>query len=115
MLAVYGHDSNAWEHEFLGNMRKFAGEALTTRQCETLVEIRDGAERITKVGGFSIASLFKSCFEARYDLGTDEDIDFLERMAKACYGTAMRRRDTRRLLRCARELEIIEGYISLDD
>ena len=98
-----------WEADFLEAM---AGrtEALSTRQAEKLVELEEAAIWHDKTeDGFSVRLLVRNCFQQRADLGSDEDIAFIETLqAEAC--TRLRRRGLHRLVRCARSLGVIEPY-----
>lgn len=89
-------------------------DPLSTRQSEKLVELRDDHELHTRVDGFSVTSLIEGCWLARLDLESDSDLEFMERL-KEGGRTALRRREVRRLLHCARELGVVERYVRLDD
>ena len=94
-----------WEEGFLTSLLNWSDD-FTTRQVEKLLQIRDDAEECTTTReGLSIGSLLHSCYESRCDLD-DDDADFI----KARFGrTAMKRREVGRLVRCARDLYIIDS------
>lgn len=100
-----------WEVGFLEAMAGRA-EALTTRQGEKLIELRDDAKSYKTFDGFSVNRLVHSCWIARIDLEEDDEafIDALKRQAT----TALKRRPLMRLLRCARELGLLSGYVDID-
>src|SRR6476646_2526885 len=80
-----------WEEPFLETMSAIRGP-LTTRQAEKLLELRDAAKRVPAVKGFSVRSLFSSCWEARLDLDDDHDIEFLDKLRGGSWAT-LRSRD----------------------
>jgi hypothetical protein len=94
-----------WEREFLRS-KTAARHELTNRQGEKLLEIRDGAEPLTEVAGFSVRLLLENCFLARLDL-SEEDEDFITRM-RAKNTTTILRRHAGRLMRCARQLLLVD-------
>jgi hypothetical protein len=97
----------AWEEPFLEDMQA-RHERLSTRQAEKLLEIRDDAQWVSSIKGFSVRTLLQTCWEARFDLDNDDDIEFLERL-KANSSTTAKYRDASRLLRCARKLQMIDA------
>lgn len=100
-----------WELDFLDHMASHDGDALTLRQREVLVQLRDNARAYTTVQGLSVPKLIRDCWLARADL-EDDDEAFVA--ALAARGTmALKRRPLQRLLRCSRELGIIDAYITL--
>lgn len=114
LLAVNGAELTDWEQTFLGDLKWLDGnEALTTRQAEKLVEIREDNEWVTQIDSYSVANLFKNCFQARLDLSEDDEA-FLMRMRELGHTSRMRRREARWLLRCARQLHLIDGYVDFD-
>jgi hypothetical protein len=94
-----------WERDFLAGIGSRQGD-LTTRQGEKLIELRDEATWYTAVDGFSLKSLIERCRLLRDELA-EADAAFIERL-KASGATRLRRKDARRLLRCARTLGEIE-------
>lgn len=78
----------------------------TNRQGEKLLEIRDNTQVVEDVRGFNVAALLSGCKAARLDLEEDDEAWVVAMCA--ANARAMRRRDCGRLLRCARELNIIE-------
>ena len=51
---------NEWEANFLADMTQ-RQDALSTRQGEKLIELRDDAKNFTKFDGFSVAKLVRDC------------------------------------------------------
>jgi hypothetical protein len=96
-----------WELDFLQSIgcRK---QDLTTRQGEKLIELRDEAVWYTSVEGFSLKALIERCHLGRDELA-DHDAAFIARLA-AEKAARLRRKDARRLLRCARTLGEIEPH-----
>jgi hypothetical protein len=88
-------------------------DAITTRQCEKLLELRDDAEWYSSVHGFTVQSLIKKCWLARDDLDSENDRKFVEHL-KETSGSCVKRRQLRKLLACARQLGEIEQYVSID-
>jgi hypothetical protein len=93
-----------WELDFLDHM-SFRHDPLTTLQAEKLIEIRDNAQFLATCDGFNIPTLIEQCRTARFDLNSDEDITFIERLKGRA---SIRKRDVGRLFRCCRELHILE-------
>jgi hypothetical protein len=96
-----------WELDFLDGIAARQQE-LTTRQGEKLVELRDQATWYTRVEGFSLRTLVARCHLCCDQLAP-EDAAFIERL-EAAKAARLRRKDARRLLRCARTLGEIEPY-----
>jgi hypothetical protein len=96
-----------WELDFLAGIGARQGD-LTTRQGEKLVELRDEATWYTAVDGFSLGALIERCHLLRDEL-PEPDAAFIARL-RASGATRLRRKDARRLLRCARTVGEIEPY-----
>jgi hypothetical protein len=96
-----------WELDFLTSIGT-RRQDLTTRQGEKLIELRDEAVWYTAVDGFSLSALIERCHLARDELA-EPDAEFIARL-KAAGATRLRRKDARRLLRCARSLGEIEPH-----
>ncbi len=103
-----------WSEWEVGFLEAMAGrtEALTTRQGEKLIELRDDAKTYKTFDGFSVSRLVQSCWIARIDLAEDDEafIDALKRQAT----TTLKRRPLMRLLRLARELGLLSGFVDID-
>jgi hypothetical protein len=93
-----------WEVDFLEHMSR-RQDPLTTLQAEKLIQIRDDAQFFSTYDGFSVATLIERCWAARFDLNSDEDITFIERLKGRA---SIRKRDVGRLFRCCREVFILE-------
>jgi hypothetical protein len=96
-----------WELDFLASIGS-RHQDLTTRQGEKLIELRDDSVWYTAVDGFSLKTLIDRCHFCRDELD-EHDASFIGRV-KAAGGTRLRRKDARRLLRCARALGEIEPH-----
>src|SRR5262245_39564966 len=96
-----------WELDFLTSIGA-RQQDLTTRQGEKLIELRDEAVWYTTVDGFSLQELIQRCHLARDELA-EPDAAFIERL-KTANATRLRRKDARRLLRCARTVGEIEPH-----
>lgn len=53
---------------FLENIANWKRDQISLRQCEVLLELRDGAEIHTHHRGLSVALLIERCHEQRYAL-----------------------------------------------
>jgi len=106
LLAAFSEDLSDWEEAFLESVvARCEVEEFTTRQAEKLLEIRDGVELVrTTREGFSVEILIEKCHLARLDLIEADE----EWLAELIGKTAIRRSRIGRLLRCARELYLIE-------
>jgi hypothetical protein len=82
---------------------------LTTRQAETLLDIRDATIFHRDIGGITVRNLINRCYEARLDLdeGDEEWIVKLWRSGVA----ELRRNDLARLKRCSKQLGELEGHM----
>jgi hypothetical protein len=96
-----------WELDFLDSIGSRRGD-LTTRQGEKLIELRDEAAWYTAVDGFSLQALIGRCHLLRDELA-EGDMAFVERL-QASGATRLRRKDARRLMRCARALGEVEPH-----
>jgi hypothetical protein len=79
---------------------------FTTRQSEKLLQIRDDYETITKYRGYSVETLLDKCWLARLDLSESQE-QKLQKLRERSR-MSVRLKDIAFLMRCARELEIIE-------
>jgi hypothetical protein len=80
---------------------------LTTRQAEKLLQIRDGLVTITVFHGFSVEKLLAGCHLARLDLSEDDEEWIVSAHAKS--DGSVRRCQIGRLMRCARQLLLVES------
>ena len=96
-----------WELDFLAGIGS-RRQDLTTRQGEKLIELRDESVWYTAVDGFSLKTLIDGCHLCRDELA-GPDATFIERL-KVSGATRLRRKDARRVLRCARALCEIEPH-----
>jgi hypothetical protein len=68
-----------WTRDLLEELvAEYCSDALTTRQREKLVELRNGAEYVFKVEELDVASLIDKCWVRRLDLDYEDDIAFIE-------------------------------------
>jgi hypothetical protein len=107
LLAAADVDWTDWERLFLeGMIDRRSREPLSARQSEVLVDLRDSAQVMSNVHGFSIARLVRDCWLSRFDLEDDEDLAFIERL-KTEAPTTLKRRPAMRLLACANRLDVV--------
>ena len=109
---------NEWERKFLDSLivgSKIMGEPperLSTRQAETLFEIRDEYElHTTLTGGFSVVKLIQSVYEARLDLDESDEEWITALWNCRPVVDRLRRRDLGRLRRCSILIGAIESYM----
>jgi hypothetical protein len=96
-----------WEIDFLRSIERLRKvEEFTTRQAEKLLQIRDDIEEVTEVLRFSVHLLLKGCFEARLDLSEADEEWVVARFQASPRN--IRRKHVGRLMRCARELNLVE-------
>ncbi len=99
-----------WELDFLDDMaRRERAEPLSTRQREVLGDLKNAAERHATVDGLNVRSLIERCWMERADLESDEDQAFIEDL-KVSGQRSVTRRQLGRVLRCCRELGVVEGH-----
>lgn len=104
-----GTELTDWESMFLESIAAWT-RGLTTRQAEKLLQVRDNAERVKEVyEGFNVETLLQRCYEARLDLKEADEAWIVDRRERS--RTTIFRRDAARLMRCARELELIDHYV----
>lgn len=107
LLKIYPGELTDWEKDFLESITNYTELfEFTTRQSEKLLEIRDDAEPATQYRGFSVAVLLKQCCEARLDL-SEADAQWVVELCERSTAS-IRRKHIGRLIRCARELNIID-------
>lgn len=115
-LAGSGADVEAWtdwEIDFLDSMaQRESEEPLSMRQREVLADLKNAVERHTSVDGLNVRGLIERCWLERADLDADADQEFIESL-KATGQRSVTRRQLGRLLRCCRELGVIEGHHGL--
>ena len=105
-LLASAEDWTEWERDFLeGLVAEYGSDALTTRQRQKLVELREGAEYVPTIEGFDVASLIDKCWLGRLDLDYEDDIAFIEQERGS---TSIKRRHVQQLLRCCRKLGAID-------
>ena len=74
-----------WTRDLLEELvAEYGSDALTTRQREKLVELRNGAEYVFKVEELDVASLIDKCWVRRLDLDYEDDIAFIEQERGSC-------------------------------
>ncbi|MGE3917505.1 MAG: hypothetical protein AB7F78_17570 [Hyphomicrobiaceae bacterium] len=101
-----------WELDFLECVSEHELEpGPSTRQCEVLVELRDGATAISLVEGFSVRAMVEATWQARLDL--DEGDEAFISSLHASGAAAIKKRAVRRLLACARRAQVIQAPLRL--
>ena len=83
----------------------------STRQCEVLLDLRDGVTFHSKIEGFSVRAMIDQTWQARSDL-SEEDEQFVDAL-HASGASAIRRRALKRLIGCARSVEVIQSPVRL--
>jgi hypothetical protein len=108
LRAQFSDDLSDWEKDFLEDVAgRVAKEEFTTRQSEKLLQIRDDYTSVSQLpGGFSVTIILKECKEARLDLSEDDEQWILQSYKRS--PTTIRRKNAGRLMRCARELHIVD-------
>lgn len=96
--------------QFLADVAHYRHSELTMRQCELLIKLRDSAESVTRIRGFSVSILIESAYLARLDLDDDEDIKRVESLYRRGKGT-ISGLQAGWFRRICRELDLIEHYI----
>jgi hypothetical protein len=106
-LLAFGTELTEWESIFVEKICNDTEiEEFTTRQSEKLLQIRDDYETLTKFRGFSVEILLDKCWLARTYLSEGQE-EKLKRLCERSW-VSVRRRDIGFLMRCARELGVIE-------
>jgi len=108
LRAQFSADLTDWEKDFLEAIAGRAGkEEFTTRQSEKLLQIRDDYTSVDKLpGGFSVRIVLEQCKQARLELSQNDEQWILQSYERS--PTTIKRKHFGRLMRCARELQIIE-------
>jgi hypothetical protein len=108
LRAQFSDDLTDWEKDFLEGIAGRDGkEEFTTRQSEKLLQIRDDYTSVSELpGGFSVKIVLKECKGARLNLSEGDEQWVLQSYERS--PTTIRRKNAGRLMRCARELHIIE-------
>ena len=76
--ADYARERSEFATDFLENISQSEMEELTTRQGEILLELRDEGRRYFQTGdNLSVEILIEKFYDARLDLGNDDDIAFI--------------------------------------
>ena len=98
-----------WEKDFLTSISDQSGkDQFTTRQSEKLLQIRDDHKSVTEMrAGFSVKLILRQCREGRLDLSEADEEWILQRFEQS--QTTIRRKHVGRLMRCARQLNLIDG------
>jgi hypothetical protein len=111
LLKFFRADLTDWETDFLQSVARSQWEELTTRQSEKLLQIRDDMQEVSEVLGFSVKLLLKGLVDARLDLSEDDEAWVVRSYERD--PTSIKRKWRGRLLRCSRQLYLID--IDLDD
>ena len=112
LLAHPDQEWTDWELDFLDSMLRFKGDyPLTIRQCESLLELRDGVEEVFTYNNFSIAALIEECRLRSYLL--EEPYKKFILALQAASATSIKRRQLGRFLRCCRVVSAVEDELRL--
>ena len=106
-------DGNWWEYaeRFLRDVSSYPHPELNTRQAEFLLKLRDDKATHFKIGnGFSVTILMRKCFQARFDLEDERDIEFIESLHESGR-TFVTGRQLGWFVRICKQLGEIEGYV----
>jgi len=103
-----GLEFTDWEADFLEDIGTFRGPQLSYRQVEKLLQIRDDYEQIKQFRGLLAQTLIQRCYEARADLPSEADEEFIESYRGK---DTIRRKHVGRLMRCAASLGFVEDYM----
>lgn len=119
LLRLAGHEIpmewTEWEIDFLEAMAERAtDEPLSEAQQNKLRQLERLAELQAKVDGLSVTLLISSCALEADHLSEDDDRAFILWLREMGRGE-LRRRDVARLLRCCRELGVIEPHHGFAD
>jgi hypothetical protein len=107
LLSLPASEFSDWELEFLRSIQQLRNvEEFSTRQVEKLLQIRDDIQEVTETLGFSVRLLLKGCVDARLDLSESDEEWVLARSRVS--SSSIRRKHVGRLMRCARELNLVE-------
>ena len=108
-LLASDEDWTQWERDFLeGLVAEYGIAGLSTQQRDKLAELREGAEYVSTIDGFDVASLIEKCWLRRLDLDYEDDIAFIEQERGSA---SIKRRHVERVLRCCKKLGVIERQV----
>lgn len=112
--ALLGPEISDWQQDFLSKLEKFNGpDRLSTRQCETLISLRDRAKRRSKVGSYAAFPLVRRIWELRFDLDA-EDEAFVDRLYAIGPQLALFDSEWMHVFGLARQFDLIDApYIPL--
>ncbi|WP_149804009.1 hypothetical protein [Mesorhizobium sp. NFR06] len=106
MLASEREALTEWETGFVESIIGYVDDELTTRQVEKLLEVRDSLVLVAEHRGCNVSRLVRNCYESRLDLNEDDEDWIVELYANG--HRSIRRGQVGRLMRCARQLGLIE-------
>ena len=99
-----------WELDFLDGMAsRDSDEPLSMRQREKLDELKSSTERYAQINGLGVRRLIERCWAERLDLESDDDQEYIDQL-KNSGAHSVSRRQLGRLLRCCRDLGLIEAH-----
>lgn len=111
---LLGAGMTEWQQEFLSKLERFEGpDRLSTRQCETLIDLRNRVNRRSKVAGYQAAVLVRKLWESRLDLA-EEDEEFVEKLHGMDSGIALSDSEWKYVFGLCRQQHLIDDpYIPL--
>jgi hypothetical protein len=94
---------------FLSDLEKYDGsKPLSTRQLETLYDLREKSTRSATAGGYSAATLFKRAYELRCELDEmDERVEWLQDRHSKGPGIEISKAEWRRLIALCKQLGVL--------
>ena len=109
LLAAHGGELTEWETAFLESivLNKFI-EEYSSLQGEKLLEVRDDAQTIDKIRGFSVKILISGCSKPAWTFPRTTK-NGSSRCARD--PISIKRRNAGRLMRCARQLYLIQDHL----
>ena len=110
-LALLSRERSSELAQFLRDVSHYPYPELNTRQAEFLLKLRDDKATHFKIGdGLSVAILIEKCFQARFDLHNDHDIEFIESLHSSGR-TFVTGRQLGWFIRICKKLVEIEDYV----
>jgi hypothetical protein len=109
-----GQQITDWQSDFLSKLEKFEGpNRLSTRQCESLLSLRNQVSRRSVVGGYKASTLVGLLAAARLDIPEDDE-EFVLKLYEKGPALALSDPQWKHVFGLCRQLELIhDPYIPL--